>query len=108
MTVSRETIAYAHRLADISGAVIRPYFRAPIAVAGKAAMIDGKPVFDPVTEADKGGERAIRAAIEAERPDDGILGEEYGEKPSKNVCAGCWTRWTAPAPSSTAAMSGAR
>ena len=37
--------------------------------------------FDPVTEADKGGERAIRAIIERERPEDAILGEEYGEKP---------------------------
>ena len=43
-------------------------------------MINGKPVFDPVTEADKGAERAIRAVIEAERPRDGILGEEYGER----------------------------
>ena len=82
--VDAATIAFAHRLADISGAVIRPYFRAPIDVTAKAAMINGKPVFDPVTEADKGAERAIRAVIDAERPDDGILGEEYGEKPGKS------------------------
>ncbi len=82
--VDPQTIAFAHRLADVSGAVIRPFFRAPIDVDAKAAMINGKPIFDPVTEADKGAERAIRAVIEAERPDDGILGEEYGAKPSKN------------------------
>lgn len=82
--IDAATIAFAHRLADISGAVIRLYFRAPIDVTAKAAMINGKPVFDPVTEADKGAERAIRAVIDAERPDDGILGEEYGEKPGKN------------------------
>jgi myo-inositol-1(or 4)-monophosphatase len=80
VAIDAGTIAFAHKLADVSGEVIRPFFRAPIAVAGKAAMIDGKPVFDPVTEADKGAERAIRAVIEAERPQDGILGEEYGEK----------------------------
>ncbi len=34
--------------------------------------------FDPVTELDRGAERALRAAIEAAFPDDGIEGEEYG------------------------------
>ena len=77
MTVDEKLIAFAGRLADASGAVIRPYFRQRIEVAHKP----GRAPFDPVTEADKGGERAIRAIIERERPDDGILGEEYGEKP---------------------------
>src|SRR6187402_1302521 len=35
--------------------------------------------FDPVTEADKGAERAIRALISASYPDHGVIGEEYGE-----------------------------
>ena len=34
--------------------------------------------------ADKGGERAIRAIIERDRPNDAILGEEYGEKPGQS------------------------
>ena len=34
--------------------------------------------FDPVTEIDRAAERALRAAIEAAFPDDGIEGEEYG------------------------------
>ena len=76
MTVDAATIAFAHRLADAGGAVIRPHFRQPIAVAHKP----GQHAFDPVTEADKGAERAIRALIERERPADAILGEEYGEK----------------------------
>jgi len=80
MTVDEKLIAFANRLADASGAVIRPYFRQRIEVAHKP----GRGSFDPVTEADKGGERAIRAIIERERPDDGILGEEYGEKPGRN------------------------
>src|SRR6202012_284729 len=80
MPVDDKLISFAHRLADASGAVIRPYFRQRIAVAHKP----GKGVFDPVTEADKGGEKAIRAIIERERPDDGILGEEFGEKPGSN------------------------
>lgn len=35
--------------------------------------------FDPVTEADKGAERAIRQLIAARYPDHGVIGEEYGE-----------------------------
>ncbi len=36
--------------------------------------------FDPVTEADKGAERAIRALINQHFPEHGIIGEEYGEE----------------------------
>jgi myo-inositol-1(or 4)-monophosphatase len=75
--VDDKLIQFAHRLADASGAVIRPLFRQRIEVAHK----EGRHAFDPVTEADRGGERAIRAIIDRERPDDAILGEEYGEKP---------------------------
>jgi myo-inositol-1(or 4)-monophosphatase len=76
--IDAETIAFAHSLADAAGEVIRPYFRQRIDVSDKGAAKGA--VFDPVTEADKGAERAIRAIIERERPQDGILGEEYGEK----------------------------
>jgi myo-inositol-1(or 4)-monophosphatase len=81
MTVPETMVGFAHRLADASGAAIRPYFRQRIAVAHKP----GRHAFDPVTEADKGAERAIRAFIERERPDDGILGEEYGETAGRNA-----------------------
>ncbi|HKX63983.1 MAG TPA: histidinol-phosphatase [Rhizomicrobium sp.] len=80
MTVDEKLIAFANRLADASGAVIRPFFRQRIEVAHKS----GTHAFDPVTEADRGAERAIRAIIERERPDDAILGEEYAEKPGRN------------------------
>jgi histidinol phosphatase-like enzyme (inositol monophosphatase family) len=36
--------------------------------------------FDPVTEADRASEKAMRVVIERERPDDAILGEEFGPK----------------------------
>jgi histidinol phosphatase-like enzyme (inositol monophosphatase family) len=84
MPVDAETIAFAHRLADTAGEVIRPYFRRRIEVADKTMMMAGEAVFDPVTAADKGAEEAIRALIERERPQDGILGEEFGEQPSAN------------------------
>jgi len=35
--------------------------------------------FDPVTEADRGAEAAIRRLIGARFPDHGVVGEEYGE-----------------------------
>ena len=76
MTVAPDLIAFANRLADTSGAVIRPLFRQRIDVVHKQGRHD----FDPVTEADKGAERAIRELLARERPDDAVLGEEYGEQ----------------------------
>ncbi len=76
MTVTPDLIVFANRLADTSGAVIRPLFRQRIDVAHKQGVHD----FDPVTEADKGAERAIRALLAKERPADAVLGEEYGEQ----------------------------
>jgi myo-inositol-1(or 4)-monophosphatase len=72
-----DDIAFAHRLADAAGEVIRPYFRKRIEVIDKG---QGVAMFDPVTAADNRAEEAIRALIKAERPRDGILGEEYGEE----------------------------
>src|SRR6201992_4158515 len=85
MTVPADPIAFAHRLADAAGATILPFFRQRIDVANKPMVIEGRAVFDPVTEADKNAEIAIRAIIERERPEDGILGEEFGEAPGRNA-----------------------
>ena len=74
--IDAATLAFAHRLADAAGDVIRPYFRQRIDVIDK-----GKAAFDPVTAADRGAEEALRALIGRERPDDAILGEEYGHTP---------------------------
>ena len=84
MPVSPETIAFAHKLADAAGEIIRPYFRQRLDVTDKRPIVHGQAVFDPVTEADKNAEKAIRAIIERERPEDGILGEEFGEKKGTN------------------------
>lgn len=40
--------------------------------------VDTKPDMTPVTEADQATERLLRDIIAAERPGDGIVGEEYG------------------------------
>lgn len=68
---------FANRLADEAGEIIRTYFRTPFAVTSKGDE-------SPVTIADKSVEQRLREIIEAERPDDGIFGEEFGIKDSKN------------------------
>src|SRR3569833_3483000 len=58
-----------------AAAVILPLFRAEHGLADKG----GAHGYDPVTDADKGAERAIRALIAERHPDHGVIGEEYGE-----------------------------
>lgn len=41
-------------------------------------VIETKPDATPVTDADKATEKSIREILEVERPNDGILGEEFG------------------------------
>ncbi len=72
-TCPAHLVALAQRLADSSASVIRRYFRTPVTVDDKADQ-------SPVTIADREAERIIRTIIEAQRPDDGIHGEEYGTK----------------------------
>lgn len=71
--------AFAERLADAARAAILPHFRAGGAIVNKA---EGG--YDPVTEADRGAERAMRALIEAHYPSHGVEGEEFGLKPSQD------------------------
>jgi inositol-phosphate phosphatase / L-galactose 1-phosphate phosphatase / histidinol-phosphatase len=72
-----DDIALAHRLADAAGAAIRPHFRA-------GAAVESKSDASPVTIADRNAEAAMRAMVAAERPDDGIIGEEFGTVHGRN------------------------
>ncbi|MFP4004881.1 MAG: histidinol-phosphatase, partial [Alphaproteobacteria bacterium] len=74
-----EFTVLAHRLADAAGRAVLPHFREPLDILNKAGT-----GFDPVTEADRAAERAMREILENVRPGDGILGEEYGGKPSRS------------------------
>lgn len=58
-----------------SAEVILPLFRTENGLEDKA--VTG--LFDPVTEADKGAEAAIRRLIAQKFPEHGVIGEEYGE-----------------------------
>ena len=59
-------------LAEISGKIIKQYFRTKISVDEK---IDNS----PVTIADKKAEEIMRTEIQKNFPEHGILGEEFGE-----------------------------
>lgn len=72
-----ELIAVALEMADAAASSILPYFRKP-ALAADNKDASG---FDPVTEADRAAERAMREVLARLRPQDAILGEEYGNKP---------------------------
>ena len=88
----------AQLLADAARRVILPYFRtASLQADNKLAQ-----GFDPVTEADRAAERAMREILARERPHDAILGEEFGAK-----ALGCWTRSTARGGSSAGRPHGA-
>ncbi|MDO4761203.1 MAG: histidinol-phosphatase [Corynebacterium sp.] len=68
-------LALALRLADAADAITLARFEAA------DLKVDSKPDMTPVSDADTSCERALRALIETHRPDDEILGEEYGGTP---------------------------
>jgi myo-inositol-1(or 4)-monophosphatase len=70
---------FAISLAEASAREILPYFRRNTPVDIKTG-----PVWDPVTEGDRAGERIIRQMIEERFPDHSIHGEEYGRKEGKS------------------------
>lgn len=67
--------AFAIHLSQCAGQVALPFFRGQFAQENKAGQGD----FDPVTEADRAAEAAIRKEIALKYPYHGVIGEEYGE-----------------------------
>jgi len=65
-------LRYALELADAADALTLPRFRAT------DLRVETKPDLTPVTDADRAVERALRARLAGERPDDSVLGEEEG------------------------------
>ncbi|MFO7448046.1 MAG: histidinol-phosphatase [Ignavibacteriaceae bacterium] len=63
---------FARHLANISGQVIKSFFRTGI-------IAQSKDDLSPVTIADKNAEEIMRTAIMKKYPEHGILGEEFGE-----------------------------
>ena len=87
MTLSADRLAqldaFVIDLNRASAAAILPLFRADHGLvdkgAGKNLPRDSHAAFDPVTEADRGAEAAIRKLIAERYPEHGVIGEEYGE-----------------------------
>ena len=74
--LQRELLSVADALADEAAGRTLPLFRS----AGLGAENKSATGFDPVTTADRESESAMRALLGELRPDDGVLGEEYGPK----------------------------
>lgn len=70
----------AHALADAARAAILPYFR----VSGLTVDNKLEQGFDPVTAADRAGERAMREVLARLRPHDAVVGEEYANTTGKS------------------------
>lgn len=68
-----DDLRVAHALADAAAAHSLRLFRTPLDIIAKADE-------SPVTQADRAAETAMRDILGAERPADGILGEEHGRE----------------------------
>ena len=68
-----DDLRLALTLADIGDRIALRHFRGAFTVRTKKDAT-------PVTEVDEAVERAIRDRLESERPDDAILGEEFGKR----------------------------
>jgi histidinol phosphatase-like enzyme (inositol monophosphatase family) len=74
--------AFLHELCDAAAGQTLPRFRAALSVDNKEAS-----GFDPVTEADRAAEAAIRALILERYPEHGIVGEEEDAvRPDAEYC----------------------
>jgi len=75
--LTSELIGTAHALADAARGGVLPWFRA----AGLAADNKDAGGFDPVTQADRAAEQAMRDVLARRRPEDAVIGEEFGATP---------------------------
>lgn len=66
---------FVEELAKVAGDAIRPFFRTTLGVENKSKL----GAFDPVTEADRAAETAMRRLIKKTFPAHGIVGEEFGD-----------------------------
>ncbi|WP_296425431.1 inositol monophosphatase family protein [Yoonia sp.] len=73
-TTQTELIRVAHLLADAARPETLRLFRSAELIADDK----GATAFDPVTAADHASEQVMRNILARERPDDSVLGEEFG------------------------------
>lgn len=76
MDLAQSLLPTAQRMADAARDAALPHFRSSSSTAENKAASG----YDPVTEADRAAERAMRAVLAELRPNDAIEGEEYGSQ----------------------------
>ncbi len=67
-----DDLALALALSDLADSITLDRFRA------EDLRVDTKPDLTPVTEADRAVERALRERLASDRPQDAVVGEEFG------------------------------
>ena len=72
MTGTASDLAVAHALADAADAITLDRFRA------LDLQVESKPDLTPVSDADQAVEQELRRLLASTRPQDAVLGEEYG------------------------------
>jgi histidinol-phosphatase len=72
-------LAFALELADLADSLSLPRFRAT------DLAVETKPDMTPVTEVDRSVEQALRDRIARDRPEDGVVGEEFGAEGSESA-----------------------
>ncbi len=80
-----ELVEVAGEMADAARAETLAFFRTPSLVTENKAGDEG---WDPVTRADRNAELAMRRILAARRPQDAILGEEFGAAEGSSGL--CW------------------
>jgi histidinol-phosphatase len=78
MTDFAADLELAMRMADAADAISLERFRA------QDLKVETKPDASPVTDADRAVELELKRMLAAERPDDAIIGEEFGNSGSSN------------------------
>ena len=78
MPTFAEDLELALRLADAADAISLERFRA------LDLKVETKPDRSPVTDADKAVEAALKGILASERPNDALIGEEYGNTGESN------------------------
>jgi myo-inositol-1(or 4)-monophosphatase len=74
--------AFLRELMHAAGPRALEHFRTPVAVSNKSSL---EGAWDPVTEADRAAETAIRELVAARYPEHGIFGEEHGYEPGASA-----------------------
>ncbi len=78
VSASADDLELALDLADAADVVTRAAFRRP------DLAVETKPDLTPVTEADRAAEQVIREVLAQRRPNDAVVGEEYGSTGDSN------------------------